>query len=110
MAKTGLSETDQSASPAKSLELKNQLQRLVKAIFDEDDYTVETIDEAITLLYSLRNLKPNKSLSLKSDENISVPEEFKCPISKELMKDPVILSTGQVRISYSFPNLVFLGL
>lgn len=25
-----------------------------------------------------------------------VPEEFRCPISLELMKDPVIISTGQV--------------
>jgi hypothetical protein len=27
------------------------------------------------------------------------PEEFKCPLSKELMRDPVVLATGQVSVS-----------
>jgi hypothetical protein len=29
----------------------------------------------------------------------NIPDEFRCPISLELMKDPVIVSTGQVAIS-----------
>ena len=32
---------------------------------------------------------------------VNIPDEFRCPISLELMKDPVIISTGQVAISDS---------
>ncbi|KAL5540582.1 hypothetical protein UlMin_043531 [Ulmus minor] len=78
---------------SKSGELKKELQRLVKVIVDDDDYTVE--DETVRVLDSLKELKFNKSLSFKLDDNEVVPEEFKCPISRELMRDPVILATGQ---------------
>lgn len=33
-----------------------------------------------------------------SQKSIVIPDDFRCPISLELMKDPVIVSTGQVRI------------
>jgi len=29
-----------------------------------------------------------------------IPDDFRCPISLELMKDPVIVSTGQVRLHF----------
>lgn len=29
---------------------------------------------------------------------LEIPEDFRCPISLELMKDPVIVSTGQVTV------------
>ena len=81
-----------------TLVLKNELQRLVKAIIvDEDDYMVE--DKAVKVLSSLKDLKIKKSMSCSfklEDDNLIVPEEFKCPISKELMRDPVVLATGQV--------------
>ena len=32
---------------------------------------------------------------------VNIPDEFRCPISLELMKDPVIVATGQVAISDS---------
>ncbi|CAN8239287.1 unnamed protein product [Cochlearia groenlandica] len=31
----------------------------------------------------------------KDSDNLTIPEDFLCPISLELMKDPVIISTGQ---------------
>lgn len=31
-----------------------------------------------------------------SPKSIVIPDDFRCPISLELMKDPVIVSTGQV--------------
>ncbi|KAJ4825369.1 U-box domain-containing protein 9 [Turnera subulata] len=37
-----------------------------------------------------------RSLSLKLREMVSCQEEFKCPLSNELMRDPVVLATGQV--------------
>jgi hypothetical protein len=90
-----MAKTDRAVA-AKATELKKELQRLVKAIVDEDDYKVETADEAIRTLSSLKDLKLNSSLSLRLDDGLAVPQEFRCPISRELMKDPVVLATGQV--------------
>ena len=36
----------------------------------------------------------------KDISSLHIPEDFRCPISLDLMKDPVIVSTGQVS-SYS---------
>ncbi|XP_021800777.1 U-box domain-containing protein 9-like isoform X2 [Prunus avium] len=91
-------ESDSFMVAAKAMEIKKQLERLVKAIVDEDDYRVETADEAIRALSSLKGLKLKKSLSFKLDGHgnlLDVPEDFRCPISGELMKDPVVLATGQ---------------
>lgn len=53
--------------------------------------------------------KSGNSASRSSDEtkvssqkvnpdSITIPIDFRCPISRDLMRDPVIASTGQVRI------------
>lgn len=43
---------------------------------------------------------------VKKPESVTMPEDFRCPISLELMRDPVIVSTGQVNLHtityYSF--------
>ena len=40
---------------------------------------------------------PNKSSKdLKKPETLKIPNDFLCPISLELMRDPVIVATGQV--------------
>lgn len=95
----------------KSRELKKELQRLSLEIINyEEDEDVDnesennngvilgTIDKAIQALTALKELKLKKkkhSISCKVDELI-VPDEYRCPISKEIMRDPVVLSTGQV--------------
>ncbi|KAM3693524.1 hypothetical protein ACB094_08G173100 [Castanea mollissima] len=39
---------------------------------------------------------PNKSLDeIKKPDPIAIPDDFLCPISLELMRDPVIVATGQ---------------
>lgn len=95
MARTGvLEETDVSAKEA--MEIKKQLRRLVKDIVEEEDYRVETADEAIRALSSLKDFKMSKqSLSFKLGGGVHVPQEFRCPISGELMIDPVVMATGQ---------------
>lgn len=99
-------------------ELKVELQRLAMEIIadiDDDDDEQErenanesekgeilnTINMAIQTLSALKELKLKKrqqkkkrSLSSQLDA-IDVPDEFRCPISRELMRDPVVLSTGQ---------------
>jgi hypothetical protein len=33
---------------------------------------------------------------LKKHDTLKIPDDFLCPISLELMRDPVIVATGQV--------------
>ncbi|CAK7349413.1 unnamed protein product [Dovyalis caffra] len=96
MAKPGVFDSDPTVM-AKAIELKKELQKLVRTIVDdEEDYRTETIDQARETLCALKELKvKRRSLSLRLRETLSCPEEFKCPLSKELMRDPVILATGQ---------------
>lgn len=103
MAKSGVLEDgdgDPVAAAAKVVELKRELQRIVKAIVaDEgDDVNLEALDRAHCLLCALKDLKIKKrSLSSKihDSSSLTVPDEFRCPLSKELMRDPVIVATGQ---------------
>lgn len=97
MAKSGAMETVDPASVAKATEMKRELQRLVKSIVEDEECSMETFDKASKTIASLKDLKLKRSLSQKLD-SVNVPEHFLCPISSELMKDPVILATGQVRI------------
>ncbi|KAG9154380.1 hypothetical protein Leryth_000820 [Lithospermum erythrorhizon] len=98
MAKTGVFEGDQGML-AKVNELKKELYKAVKSIGD-DDINVEAIDIAQDMLSALKELKLQRSsssvsLNLQNEKkSVVVPEEFKCPLSKELMKDPVIVSSG----------------
>ncbi|GMN50227.1 hypothetical protein TIFTF001_019384 [Ficus carica] len=95
MAKTGVFDSDPTVT-AKAAELKRELQRLVRAIVDDEDYSAETVDQAKDALFALKELKLRKrSVSLKLHDSLSCPHEFRCPLSKELMRDPVVVSTGQ---------------
>lgn len=108
MAKTGVFESDPPVM-AKVTELKKELQRLVRAIVDDEDYSAQTIDEAKEKLCALKQLRlrGKRSLSLKLLETLSCPEEFRCPLSKELIRDPVIVATGQVGLCPNFLLFVF---
>ncbi|KAK4369230.1 hypothetical protein RND71_013022 [Anisodus tanguticus] len=91
MAKSGVVEGDPpTVATAKATELKRELQRLVKAILSEDDINVDAIDKTHQTLFALKDLKHNKRSS-----SFNTPDEFRCPLSKELMRDPVIVATGQ---------------
>ncbi|KAK2971411.1 hypothetical protein RJ640_025361 [Escallonia rubra] len=95
MAKTV--EADPTAAAKAAEELKRELARLVRAIVHDDEFSAETVDQASRTLCALKDLKANRrSLSLRlSQSSVGLPEEFRCPISKELMRDPVIVATGQ---------------
>ncbi|MCH84216.1 U-box domain-containing protein 14-like, partial [Trifolium medium] len=60
--------------------------------------------EAVSLLTKLKDcvLTENPEVASYESEQVSIkhrspviPDDFRCPISLELMKDPVIVSTGQ---------------
>nr|XP_043637254.1 U-box domain-containing protein 9 [Erigeron canadensis] len=106
MAKSGVYEGDPVTKT--TMELKKELQKLVKAIVEDSSSSsssIEDIDKAYQTLQSLKQLKEGnkqKSNHLHNNNNNddgsflgSCPQEFRCPLSKELMRDPVILSTGQ---------------
>ncbi|KAL2941208.1 U-box domain-containing protein 9 [Bienertia sinuspersici] len=109
---TGVSDAevlDKGNGNHKARELKKELQRLTMEIIekeDEDDDSNEcgngvilgTIDKTIQALTALKELKlkrKKKSLTSSKFDELNVPDEFRCPISSQIMKDPVILSTGQ---------------
>ncbi|MQL75486.1 hypothetical protein Taro_007859 [Colocasia esculenta] len=103
-------------------ELKRELRRLAGAIADDEDgddaAEIQALDRACTVLSALRD---HKSARLRSGKGVggsgngkrwppsptqqartslaaamdTVPEHFLCPISSEIMKDPVVLATGE---------------
>ncbi|XP_074315153.1 putative U-box domain-containing protein 46 [Silene latifolia] len=87
-------------------ELKNELQRLVLEVIggnqeyhdgNKVDHGVGNINKAIKALTALKELhlgEKKRQISSLYD-HLDVPVEFRCPISKEMMRDPVVLSTGQ---------------
>ncbi|KAK4765876.1 hypothetical protein SAY87_007518 [Trapa incisa] len=83
----------------RATELKRELQRLVKSIAEDEDYSPETINGARDVLLALSDIRTRRSSarspSLKLLGSVSCPEDFLCPLSKELMRDPVIIATGQ---------------
>lgn len=62
----------------------------------EDDYGIEKTVEALKRLSSLAALKLKKPV-LGIEETV-LREKFKCPISGEIMRDPVVLALGEVRL------------
>ncbi|KAJ0010817.1 hypothetical protein Pint_34182 [Pistacia integerrima] len=78
----------------KVFELKKELQRLLKTILDEDDYGMQVTDEALRVLSCLKEFHLKKSHSISAD-CLDVPEVFRCPISGEIVADPVVLANGQ---------------
>ncbi|KAG7555689.1 Armadillo, partial [Arabidopsis suecica] len=56
--------------------------------------TVKSIDEAIRILNCLK--RESKKRKRESDiSSVEVPKEFKCTLSKTIMIDPLIISSGQ---------------
>lgn len=101
MAKTSSETPAAGGDPAK---LKREIRVLVKAILEEDENNNsnsnnaidDAIDRAKELLSDLKDLKnAKKTTSFTRDTSFSCPPEFRCPLSKQLMRDPVIVSTGQ---------------
>ncbi|KAL8170198.1 hypothetical protein V2J09_022002 [Rumex salicifolius] len=85
-------------SVLKMEELKRELRKTVTAIADEEriGLALDAIDRAREVLFALRDLKASKTASLGLDDvSLSCPEEFKCPLSKLLIRDPVVVATGQ---------------
>lgn len=107
MAKSGSVESP-AAAAARAEELRKELRRLVRAIAEEEDGRVDTFEEAARALAALKDVRchgsGNSSGPLASQrtaegkiESAAIPKYFLCPISGDLMRDPVILASGEVR-------------
>ncbi|KAJ9547932.1 hypothetical protein OSB04_020475 [Centaurea solstitialis] len=93
-------------------ELKEELRRIVQSIvedsssIDEEDEVrfTERVQKANEILQDLRVLiegrKPNNGGTTTSSSMASCPQEFVCPLSNKLMRDPVIISSGQTYDRY----------
>lgn len=79
--------------------IKKDLEKLLNKITHQEDWEIVFADEAIDRLDALKLSRIASTAAGGSSRSRSpvVPEFFRCPISGELMKDPVILKTGQVR-------------
>lgn len=77
--------------PGESIEKISMLLKKIK-----DFVQTENLD--MDLPTSEKNVFPSSSRQSSVDNNQNtqvIPDDFRCPISLELMKDPVIVSTGQ---------------
>ncbi|KAL4340757.1 hypothetical protein GQ457_08G013490 [Hibiscus cannabinus] len=75
-------------------ELKKELESAMKTMLDKDEYTIEKTVQVIRILTRLTDLKVKKPSALGLDDTI-LSERFKCPISGQIMDDPVVLASGQ---------------
>ncbi|CAH8392059.1 unnamed protein product [Eruca vesicaria subsp. sativa] len=53
------------------------------------------LDEAIRILNSLREVESKKIPDSSSSSVLEVPKEFKCMLSRAIMSEPVVISSGQ---------------
>ncbi|KAF8689595.1 hypothetical protein HU200_041772 [Digitaria exilis] len=92
------------ASAEEAAALRRRLRRLVAAVA-AGSADAEAFDEAAEALVKLRDaeLGPRKDRAAAAADGVNkggteaaaVPEQFLCPISSEIMRDPVVLASGQ---------------
>lgn len=108
------------ASAEEAAAMRRRLRRLVAAVA-AGSADAEAFDEAAEALAKLRDaeLGPRKDNRAgdgygdggrnKRRTEAAVPEHFLCPISSEIMRDPVVLASGQVLTTSTsalpFPSL-----
>lgn len=94
--------TASGADPGESIEKMSMLLKKIK------DF-VQTENPDMTASTRGKSLPSSCSGQMSIDEHHKspvIPDDFRCPISLELMKDPVIVSTGQVYEPLTFCSLI----
>lgn len=77
--------------PGASIEKMSMLLKKIKDFVQTESPTVDSPPpESSTLSNS-----SGQAIVAKNQKSPAIPDDFRCPISLELMKDPVIVSTGQ---------------
>ena len=77
---------------------KNELKRLLIAFVEEDGVKKSNMQKAKQLLSVLQQFKGNFTQNRRDLpwDYIVAPDEFLCPISNQVMVDPVIIASGKV--------------
>jgi U-box domain len=102
-------------SETSNLSDKNELREIILPVLEIHDVSGSDVERIMQdLLNKLERMSmSNSTTEVKSTPNVNtesmqkvrekikgdavtIPEDFRCPISLELMRDPVIVSTGQV--------------
>jgi U-box domain len=102
-------------SETSNLSDKNELREIILPVLEIHDVSGSDVERIMQdLLNKLERMSmSNSTTEEKSTPNVNtesmqkvrekikgdavtIPEDFRCPISLELMRDPVIVSTGQV--------------
>ncbi|KAK1412811.1 hypothetical protein QVD17_34334 [Tagetes erecta] len=83
--------TDSGGDPGENIEKMSMLLKLFKDFVQTDNPNVDSPPGETSAAPNSNN----QETSSKTYKNIVIPDDFRCPISLELMKDPVIVSTGQ---------------
>lgn len=84
--------TASGGDPGENIEKMSMLLKLFKDFVQTDNLNVDSPPGETSAAPNSNN-QETSSISYK---NIVIPDDFRCPISLDLMKDPVIVSTGQV--------------
>lgn len=100
-------------------DLKQESLALHEMVVASDGDPGEIIEKMSSLLKKIKDFmlthhlemgRPTKKTPQPSNESSKppiLPDDFRCPVSLELMKDPVIVSTGQVSICLVFEFIYF---
>lgn len=100
-------------------DLRTETAAVKKLVKERRGHNAEATQQILDVLRKFRRFagmdeedileEPVVPKELEKSPSIATPNEFLCPISLEIMTDPVIISTGQVYISplrFSTPSTV----
>ena len=91
-------------------EFKEELRALNSLHLESSNENMEQYEQMSMLLARLKGVQfegesfltefdnEEKDMQLEKEGSLVIPDDFRCPISLEIMKDPVIVATGQVRL------------
>lgn len=84
--------TTSDGDPGESIEKMSMLLKKIKEFVQTENPKIDSSSTENSKFSS----SSGSAASNGNEKGVVIPEDFRCPISLELMKDPVIVSTGQV--------------
>lgn len=102
-------------------DLKAEMISVNEVIKERRSHNAENTQRIVDLLDKLKKLagmeetgpcdEPVMPKALEKSTSIAIPNEFLCPITLQIMADPVIISTGQVSkfVDYIYMHSILLG-
>lgn len=88
--------TSSGGDPGESIEKMSMLLKKIKEFVQTTNPTIDSSTIEKSNISSSSRQATTNGPEKGPEKGPVIPEDFRCPISLELMKDPVIVSTGQV--------------